>query len=326
MIVSHLEQSMSDLSTAEMIEKAASLVRPTQVGDRLFGDVGCALLSEKGHLYLGVCIDTGSGTGFCAEHSAIAAMVTAGEFKIKKIVAVWKDEQQNLYVLSPCGRCREFMRQIDPANLAAEVILDYDKSLTLAELLPYHDWFHKTERPAGVVTAVSLSAEHTFSKPNQGSIKLLAGLGVEGDAHLGETVKHRSRVKVDPTQPNLRQVHLIHAELHAELNAQGFKVSPGQLGENITTRGLDLLGLPTGARLRLGPQAIVEVTGLRNPCAQIDNFQAGMLKACLDRDERGNLIRKAGIMSIVITGGEVKAGDPIRLELPPGPRKPLEVV
>jgi cytidine deaminase len=136
---------MPEISIAEMIESAASVVHSTKVGDRLFGDVGCALLSEQGNLYLGVCIDTGSGTGFCAEHSAIAAMVTAGEFRIKKIVAVWKDEQQNIYVLSPCGRCREFMRQIDPGNLTAEVILDYEKVLPLAELLPYHDWFHKTE-------------------------------------------------------------------------------------------------------------------------------------------------------------------------------------
>lgn len=317
---------MPEFSAAEMIEKAASVVKSKKIGDFTVGDVGCALLSAQGNLYLGICIDVSSGMGFCAEHSAIAAMVTAGEFKIKKIVAVWKDEQQNLYVLSPCGRCREFMRQIDPGNLAAEIILDYDKSLTLAELLPYHDWFHQAGRLTGVVAAVSLSAEHTFSKPNQGSIKLLAGLGVEGDAHLGETVKHRSRVKADPTQPNLRQVHLIHTELFDDLHARGFSVSAGQLGENITTRGLDLLGLPTGARLQLGSEAMVEVTGLRNPCAQIDNFQAGMLKACLDKDERGNLIRKAGIMSIVITGGEVKAGDQIRVKLPPGPHKPLEVV
>jgi cytidine deaminase len=134
-----------ELSTAELIEKAASLIRPKKIGDFTVGAVGCALLSEKGNLYLGVCIDVSSGMGFCAEHSAIAAMVTAGEFKIKKIVAVWKDEQQNIYVLSPCGRCREFMRQLDLGNLVTEVILDYDKSLTLAELLPDHDWFHKTQ-------------------------------------------------------------------------------------------------------------------------------------------------------------------------------------
>ncbi|RPH61842.1 MAG: cytidine deaminase [Chloroflexi bacterium] len=128
-----------------MIAKAASVVHPKKIGDSLVGDVGCALLSENGNLYLGVCMDIGSGIGFCAEHSAIAAMVTAGEFRIRKIVAVWKDDQQNIFVLSPCGRCREFIRQIDPGNLDTEVILDYDKVLTLAELLPYHDWFHKIE-------------------------------------------------------------------------------------------------------------------------------------------------------------------------------------
>jgi len=127
----------------------------------------------------------------------------------------------------------------------------------------------------GVVAALSCSAAHTFSKSNQSSIRLLAGLGVEGDAHMGDTVKHRSRVAVDPSQPNLRQVHLIHAELHDELQAAGFNLSVGQMGENITTRGIDLLGLPTGTRLHLGDKAVVEVTGLRNPCTQLDRLQAG---------------------------------------------------
>jgi cytidine deaminase len=135
---------MSEISTAELIEKAKAVVHPKKIGDSLVGDVGCALVTGEGNIYLGVCIDVGSGIGFCAEHSAIGAMVTAGEFRIKKIVAVWKDDQQNTYILSPCGRCREFMRQVDPGNLETEVILDYDKVLTLAELLPYHDWFHKT--------------------------------------------------------------------------------------------------------------------------------------------------------------------------------------
>lgn len=157
-------------------------------------------------------------------------------------------------------------------------------------------------------------------------IRLLAGLGVQGDAHLGETVKHRSRVAQDPAQPNLRQVHLIHAELHDELQAAGFSVTAGQLGENVTTRGIDLLGLPTGARLYLGETAAVEITGLRNPCPQIDNFQPGLLAAVLGRDEQGQLIRKAGVMGIVLTGGELHPGDPIRVELPPHPHKPLERV
>lgn len=179
---------------------------------------------------------------------------------------------------------------------------------------------------SGTVVAVSRSAAHTFSKPVQERIQLLAGLGVEGDAHMGETVKHRSRAARDPDLPNLRQVHLIHAELHEELRAAGFEVSAGQMGENITTRGIDLLGLPAGARLHIGDTAVVEVTGLRNPCKQLDDFQQGLMAAVLDRDEQGQLIRKAGVMGIVISGGEVKPGDPIVLELPPGPHQPLEVV
>ena len=177
-----------------------------------------------------------------------------------------------------------------------------------------------------VVTAVSRSAKHTLIKPNEDSITLLTGLGVEGDAHLGATVKHRSRVARDPAQPNLRQVHLIHAELHDELQQAGFAVSAGHMGENVTTRGIDLLGLPAGARLHLGGAAVVEVTGLRNPCAQLDRIQPGLMAATLGRDERGNLIRKAGIMGIVIASGEVRPGDPIEVELPPEPRRPLAPV
>ena len=173
------------------------------------------------------------------------------------------------------------------------------------------------------VAAVSLSKGHTFSKTNQASIKLLAGLGVAGDAHAGRTVKHRSRVKADPTQPNLRQVHLIHEELYDELRASGFDVTAGQLGENITTRGLALLDLPRGTRLHIG-DAIIEVTGLRNPCAQLDDFQQGLLAAVLDRDEAGNLVRKAGIMGVVVSGGEVRPGDEVRVELPPEPHERLE--
>jgi MOSC domain-containing protein YiiM len=154
-------------------------------------------------------------------------------------------------------------------------------------------------------------------------IRLVAGLGVEGDAHLGETVKHRSRVARDPTQPNLRQVHLMHAELLDELAVAGFRVAPGDLGENVTTRDLDLLGLPTGTLLRLGDTALVEVTGLRNPCVQLDKFQKGLMAATLDRDPQGNLVRKAGVMAVVREGGEVRAGDAIAVTLPPGPHRPL---
>jgi MOSC domain-containing protein YiiM len=179
----------------------------------------------------------------------------------------------------------------------------------------------------GLVAAVSRGSDHTFSKPNQTSIRLVEGLGVDGDAHLGRTVQHRSRVAKDPSQPNLRQVHLMHAELFDELTAAGFQhVAAGRLGENVTTRGLDLLALPTGARLRVGPTAIVEVTGLRNPCRQLDAFEAGLMAACLDRDATGGLARKAGIMGIVVRGGEVRPGDAIEVELPAGPQRPLEVV
>ncbi|HEY3083681.1 MAG TPA: MOSC domain-containing protein [Chloroflexota bacterium] len=179
---------------------------------------------------------------------------------------------------------------------------------------------------SGVVAAVSRSSTHTLSKPNEGGIRLLAGLGVEGDAHLGETVRHRSRVARDPSQPNLRQVHLIHAELHDGLRDAGFAVSAGQMGENVTTRGVDLLGLPRGTRLHLGESAVVEVTGLRNPCAQLDRIQPGLMAATLDRDGQGNLIRKAGVMGVVLADGEVRPGDPIRVELPPEPHRALEPV
>ena len=179
---------------------------------------------------------------------------------------------------------------------------------------------------SGEVAAVSRSATHTRIKPNHGSIRLLAGLGVEGDAHQGETVQHLSRVRSDPSQLNLRQVHLIHSELHDELRAAGFSVSAGQMGENVTTRGVDLLGLPAGTRLHLGDTAVVEVTGLRNPCDQLNRIEPGLLAAVLGRDEQGNLIRKAGIMGIVTAGGEVRPGDQIHVEPPPEPHHPLEPV
>ncbi|MBA2557427.1 MAG: MOSC domain-containing protein [Chloroflexi bacterium] len=165
-----------------------------------------------------------------------------------------------------------------------------------------------------------------MSKPAQPAIRLVAGLGVEDDAHQGETVKHRSRVARNPGQANLRQVHLIHAELHDELRSAGFMVEPGQMGENVTTQGVDLLGLPTGTRLHLGDMAVVEVTGLRNPCIQLDGIQHGLMAATLGRDADGKLVRKAGVMSIVIVGGEIRPGDPIEVELPPEPHQPLEPV
>ncbi len=182
------------------------------------------------------------------------------------------------------------------------------------------------ETPAPVVIAVSRDAVHRFSKPTVDEIVLLAGLGVEGDAHAGVTVQHRSRVAADPTQPNLRQVHLLQAELHDELRGHGFAVGAGQLGENITTRGLDVLGLPRGTVLRIGAEAAVEVTGLRNPCAQIDRFSPGLLKRVVARDEDNNLVRRAGIMSVVRRGGRIRPGDPIDIDLPPHPHHPLDRV
>ncbi len=178
-------------------------------------------------------------------------------------------------------------------------------------------------RLIGSVAGVSLRRGHHFSKAPSLSIRLIRGLGVDGDAHMGETVKHRSRVRKDPTLPNLRQVHLMHAELFDGLHAQGFTVKPGDLGENITTSGIDLLALPSAARLHLGDSAVVEITGLRNPCVQIDRFQQGLMAATLDRDANGDLVRKAGIMGIVVAGGDVRPGDGVRVELPPEPHQPL---
>ena len=178
----------------------------------------------------------------------------------------------------------------------------------------------------GSIVVVSSRIGHRFSKTPCAGIRLLTGLGVAGDAHMGVTVKHRSRVRRDPTQPNLRQVHLMHTELFDELRAKGFVIRPGELGENVTTEGIDLLALPTGTRLHLGASAVVEITGLRNPCIQLDHFRQGLMAATLDRDADGNLVRKAGIMSIVISDGEVGPGDTIRIELPAALHRPLQPV
>ncbi|EYS97193.1 molybdenum cofactor biosysynthesis protein [Cupriavidus sp. SK-4] len=176
------------------------------------------------------------------------------------------------------------------------------------------------------VLAVACAATHDFSKQLRNEIRLLAGLGIGGDAHAGQTVKHRSRVRVDPTQPNLRQVHLIGTELHAELHRAGFDIGPADLGENITTQGLDLHALPVGTRLQLGASAMVELTGLRNPCGQIEAFRPGLLAQVLGRAEDGTLVRKAGVMGVVVTGGVVRPGDAISVSLPPPPHRVLERV
>ena len=179
-----------------------------------------------------------------------------------------------------------------------------------------------TGGPKGRVVAVCADESHNFSKPLRSSIRLLKGLGVESDAHLGETVKHRSRVRQNPDAPNLRQVHLMHTELFDEVRAKGFDVKPGDLGENVTTEGIDLLGLSAGTRLHLGSEAVIEVTGLRNPCHQIDDFQKGLLHATLDKSGP-HLVRKTGVMSVVLVGGDVRPGDSIRVEAPQGPHRPL---
>jgi MOSC domain-containing protein YiiM len=178
----------------------------------------------------------------------------------------------------------------------------------------------------GVVTFVGLNEVHGFSKRACQSIELLEGRGVAGDAHCGATVKHRSRVAKNPAQPNLRQVHLIQGELHDELAEMGFRVVPGDMGENITTRGLPLLTFPVDTRLHLGAQAVVQLTGLRNPCAQLDDFQPGLMRAVLGRDAGGNLVRKAGVMGIVLHGGQVRPGDAVTVALPVLPHRRLERV
>ncbi|MFJ8868360.1 MOSC domain-containing protein [Streptomyces sp. NPDC102473] len=180
---------------------------------------------------------------------------------------------------------------------------------------------------AGRVTAVSGNATYSFSKPNRESVTLLAGLGVEGDVHAGETIRHQFRMTYEPDLPNLRQVHLMHEELFDELALKGYAVAAGQLGENITTRDIDLLGLPTGTLLRLGEQAVVEVTGLRNPCAKINDFRKGLLGEAFTIDPAtGDFTFKSGIMAVVRHGGPVRPHDTIRIELPQGPHRPLERV
>jgi MOSC domain-containing protein YiiM len=179
----------------------------------------------------------------------------------------------------------------------------------------------------GQVTAVSRNEQYSFSKPNHPFITLLAGLGVEGDVHAGKTIRHQFRMTYEPDLPNLRQVHLMHEELFDELALKGFGVSAGQLGENITTGGVDLLGLPTGALLRLGQEAVLEVTGLRNPCAKINDFRTGLLGEVFALDPgSGEFTFKSGVMAVVRSGGTVRSGDPVEIELPPLPHSPLERV
>lgn len=179
---------------------------------------------------------------------------------------------------------------------------------------------------AGTVVAVAKDQKHRFSKPTADEITIIAGIGVQGDAHSGTTVKHRSRVRRDPTTPNLRQVHLIHQELLDEVSDYGYTVMPGEMGENITTRGIDLLGLPEGTLLHVGSDVVLRITGLRNPCSQIDKFQSGLMERMVEKRLDGTIVRKAGVMSVVEAGGVVRPGDDIRVELPVGEHLPLQPV
>lgn len=180
---------------------------------------------------------------------------------------------------------------------------------------------------SGQVAAVSRNEVYSFSKPNRDSITLLEGLGVEGDVHAGETIRHQFRMTYEPDLPNLRQVHLMHEELFDELAFKGFEVSAGRLGENVTTRGVDLLGLPTGSLLHLGEHAVIEVTGLRNPCSKINDFRKGLLGEVFTIDPAsGEFTFKSGVMAVVHRGGTVRPEDPVRVELPPLPHHPLERV
>lgn len=176
------------------------------------------------------------------------------------------------------------------------------------------------------VISVQRSGDHAFSKQSVETIELVAGLGVDRDAHQGARVQHRSRVAANPAQPNLRQVHLIHSELFDRMANRGFDVGPGDLGENITTRNVALLDLPVGSILKIGPDALVAITGLRNPCSQIDNFQQGLLETVLSREEDGSIVKLAGIMGVVVAGGVVGQGDTIEISLPPKPHRPLQRV
>ncbi|MET0719380.1 MAG: MOSC domain-containing protein, partial [Tardiphaga sp.] len=197
---------------------------------------------------------------------------------------------------------------------------------------PNNSWFETREdalltmRAAPRVLAVSLRRGHHFSKTPALSIRLLAGLGVEGDGHCGALVQHRYDRRRDPARPNLRQVHLIAAELFDELKAKGFALSPGDLGENVTTDGLDLLALPAGTKLRLGDHAIIELTGLREPCVLMDRFQHGLKAATTERNADGARMFKAGVMAVVLADGDVRPGDAIAVELPAGAHRALVAV
>ena len=178
-----------------------------------------------------------------------------------------------------------------------------------------------TEHPR--VVSVSLSPKHSFSKTPAAEIRILADLGVEGDAHAGEQVQHLYRVRKNPNAPNLCQVHLISTEFLDELHTLGFPLQPGEIGENLAVRGINLLTLPVGALLRIGADVVLQITGLRDPCQKLNSLAPGLMKACIARGSDGSVVRKAGVMSLAVTSGTIRPGDPILIELPPG--EPLKM-
>jgi MOSC domain-containing protein YiiM len=193
-------------------------------------------------------------------------------------------------------------------------------------MAPEHAQPHAAGPLTAMVVGLASSPVHRFSKDPRASVRLLEGHGVEGDSHAGATVQHRSRKRRRPQDPNLRQVHLLQSELLAELSRRGHDVGPGDLGENVLTAGVDLLGLPVGTILRVGADAQLEVTGLRNPCVQIDRFSPGLLDEVVGRDEAGEVVRKAGVMAVVRRSGTVRVGDEVDVVLPPGAHRPLAPV
>lgn len=176
-----------------------------------------------------------------------------------------------------------------------------------------------------IVIAVASDSKHNIIKPIRESVRLIAGWGVEGDAHAGKTVQHRYDKRRNPDAPNLRQVHLMHSELFDQVSGLGLSVKPGQMGENITTRHIDILNLPRGTQLRIG-EAVIEITGLRNPCKYLNQIAPGLLKACLGKHEDGTNFPHSGVMGVILADGEVKAGDEIHIITPPKPHERLKPV
>jgi RimJ/RimL family protein N-acetyltransferase/MOSC domain-containing protein YiiM len=271
---------------------------------------------------------SGWGHGFAAEAARAAltyGFTTAGLDAVMSMTA--RTNVRSWRLMERLGMVRDHRADFDRSALP----LDSPLRRHVVHRITREQWAaaEPVQRPeaadAGRVEAVALSPRHRFSKAPVETISLVAGIGIEGDAHAGTTVQHRSRKRWRPDHPNLRQVHLLQSELLDELRP-AYDLQPGDVGENVLTRGIDLLALPRGARLHVGDTVLVEVMGLRNPCVQLERFADGLMAATLDRDDDGELVRKAGVMGVVVVGGRVRPGDPVRLELPPGPRTPLKPV